>query len=113
MFETSGDILNIVIAVCVLAFTIFIVLVINNLLVGLKKVKNMVKEVDKSVRSLLGMIDNVKNKVQKSTSYVYMASEVAKNIFDLVKKNKSDDEDYEDDDYVEVKKTKRKRKKKE
>lgn len=108
MFQTSGDILNMVIAVCVLMFTIFIVLVIYNLLSGLKKIRNMVSEIDKSVRGLLTMIDNVKGKVQKSTSYVYMASEVAKNIFDLVKNKRGGEED-EEDEFVETKKTKKRR----
>jgi hypothetical protein len=111
MFQTSGDILNIIIAICVLIFTVFVVLAIYNFLSGLKKVRNLVSEVEKSVRKLLEIIDSVENKVQKSTSYVYMVSEVAKNIFDLVKKNKRGKGVDEDNSGTKKKRSRRPRKK--
>ncbi len=52
MFETSGDILNLVIAISVLLFTVFLVWTIYYVLASLKKVYKIVNELDKGVKKL-------------------------------------------------------------
>jgi uncharacterized protein YoxC len=107
MFQTSGDILNLVIAISVLLFTVFLVWTIYYVLASLKKVYKIVNELDNGVKKVLETIDTVKDKVNKSTSYLYVAGEVAKNIVNLMKDKISKD----DDEEKEVNEDKRKTKK--
>ncbi|MCF7820437.1 MAG: hypothetical protein K9M44_03140 [Candidatus Pacebacteria bacterium] len=97
MFETSGDILNLVIAICVLAFTVFLVWTIYYFLSSLKRVHKIVAEIEKGVKSAIDGVETIKDKIQKSSSYVYLAGEAAKTIIDLIKKDKKDkDFDFEE-----------------
>jgi uncharacterized protein YoxC len=111
MFETSGDILNLVIAISVLLFTVFLVWTIYYILASLKKVYKIVNELDKGVKKALETIDTIKEKVNKSTSYLYVAGEVAKKIVNLMK-DKVTDFDDEDEEERSKKKNKRSRKNK-
>jgi uncharacterized protein YoxC len=113
MFETSGDILNLVIAISVLLFTVFLVWTIYYVLASLKKVYKIVNELDKGVKKALETIDTIKEKVNKSTSYLYVAGEVAKKVVNLMKDKVTnfDDED-EDEEEITKKKSKRGRKNK-
>ncbi len=113
MLETSGDILNLVIAVSVLTFTIFLVWTIYYLLASFKKVYNIVNELDVGVKKVLQTVDTIKDKVNKSTSYLYVAGEVAKKVVNLMKDkvtNFDSDEDVEEDEKKEKRKTKKSRK---
>ncbi|MCF7794744.1 hypothetical protein K9M50_00075 [Patescibacteria group bacterium] len=96
MFETSGDILNLVIAISVLLFTVFLVWTIYYVLASLKKVYRIVNELDHGVKKVLETIDTIKQKVNKSTSYLYLAGEVVKKAIDLMKEKASTS--YEDND---------------
>jgi uncharacterized protein YoxC len=113
MFETSGDILNLVIAISVLLFTVFLVWTIYYVLASLKKVYKIVNELDKGVKKALETIDTIKEKVNKSTSYLYVAGEVAKKVVNLMKDKVTNfhDED-EDEEEITKKKSKRGRKNK-
>ena len=97
MFETSGDILNFVIAICILAFTFFLVWTIYYFLSSLKKIHKIVEEIEKGVKSAIDGVETIKNKVKKSSSYLYLASEAAKSIIDLIKRDKKEDITEEDD----------------
>ncbi|MFP4514705.1 MAG: hypothetical protein ACLFNO_01730 [Parcubacteria group bacterium] len=112
MFETSGDILNLVIAISVLLFTIFLVWTIYYVLASLRKVYKIVNELDHGVKKVLEAIDSIKEKVNKSTSYLYVAGEVAKNVVNLMKDKISKDDEGDINDIKEkVKKAKKKKKK--
>jgi uncharacterized protein YoxC len=108
MFETSGDILNLVIAISVLLFTVFLVWTIYYVLASLKKVYKIVNELDKGVKKALETIDTIKEKVNKSTSYLYVAGEVAKKVVNLMKDKVTNFHD-EDEDEEEITKKKPKR----
>lgn len=90
MFETSGDILNLVIAICVLAFTFFLVWTIYYFLSSLKKIHKIVEEIEKGVKSAVDGVEVIKSKVKKSSSYVYLVGEAAKSIVDLIKRDKGE-----------------------
>ncbi|HKK54191.1 MAG TPA: hypothetical protein VJ926_01600 [Patescibacteria group bacterium] len=114
MFETSGDILNLVIAISVLVFTGFLVWTIYYVLASLRKVYKIVDQLDHGVKKVLETVDTIKQKVNKSTSYLYIVGEVAKKVVNLMKdKISKDDEEYDDEDDVSDfrEKTKRSRKK--
>jgi uncharacterized protein YoxC len=97
MFETSGDILNLVIAICILAFTFFLVWTIYYFLSSLKKIHKIVDEIEKGVKSVIEGVESIKDKVKKSSSYMYLAGEAAKSIIDLIKKDKKENISEEDD----------------
>lgn len=85
MFETSGDILNLVIAISVLFFTVFLVWTIYYVLASLRKVYKIVNNLDHGVKKVLETVDTIKQKVNKSTSYLYLAGEVVKKAINLMK----------------------------
>jgi predicted PurR-regulated permease PerM len=113
MFETSGDILNLVIAISVLLFTVFLVWTIYYVLASLKKVYKIINDLDQGVKKILETIDTIKQKVNKSTSYFYIVGEVAKKVVNLMKdKISKNDKDYDEDEVNDFKEKTKKSKKK-
>lgn len=84
MFETSADVLNLIIALCVLIFTFFLVWGLYYLISGLRKVYRVINEMDKVVHKINDTVDLVKSKVKKGGSYLYVLGEATKKIVDLV-----------------------------
>ena len=84
MFETSSDILNLIIALSVLLFTVFLVWAIYYLIASLRKIFKIAKDVETGVQKVIDTADVVKKKVKQSSSYLYMAGEVAKRVVDIM-----------------------------
>lgn len=93
MFETSKDILNIVIAISVATFTFFVVWTIYYLLASLRNVFKITKTARKAVQGVGDLAGSIKEKVNSSGAYLTVASDVVKNIFDLAKEFKGDSKD--------------------
>lgn len=108
MFETSKDILNLVIAVSVATFTFFVVWSIYYLLASLRNIFKITKKVKNAVQGIGDLAGSIKEKVNSSGAYLTVASDVVKNIFDLAGEFKKDDSD--DDSRKKKKKSKKKKK---
>lgn len=96
MFETSTDVLYLVIAICVIVFTFFLVWSMYYVAQILRQGNQVIKEVREKIAMFEEMLMNIKSKVAISTTSIAF---VAKEIGTLV-------------DYIKDKKGKGRRKKK-
>ncbi len=105
MFSTSGDILNLVIAVCIIALTIFLCLSLYYLISTVKKAHRVINSVEKGVNKIQELIDFLHGKIKNGGAYLMLAGELIKKGFDYFSnKEKKQEDDYEEE------KPKRKRK---
>jgi len=95
MFSTSGDILNLVIAVCVIALTIFLCLSLYYLISTVKKAHRVINSVEKGVNKIQELIDFLHGKIKNGGAYLMLAGELIKKGFDYFskKEKKYDDEE--------------------
>jgi CHASE3 domain sensor protein len=90
MFLTSGDILNLTLAICLGLLTIFLCWAIYYLVISVHRFYRIVKKVETIVTEAEALVDRVKEKMQGSAAYLFTISEVAKKIFDFVKEKKEE-----------------------
>ncbi|MFA6391191.1 MAG: hypothetical protein WCW66_00365 [Patescibacteria group bacterium] len=112
MFETSKDVLFLVIALCVFIVTIFSVWILYYIAQILKSSKEMVEEVKSKVEEFGNVLNLIREKITHSTT---MLTTVVKGVTDLLnmfkgRKSRKDDE-YEDEFEEEVNNKARRRKK--
>ncbi|MGI6373849.1 MAG: hypothetical protein ACOX0C_00695 [Patescibacteria group bacterium] len=88
MFNTSGDILNLVIAISVGVLTIFISLTLYQLLTSLSRIKKIVKSIEAGVEKFEDLILLIKNKLRHSSTYLMLLAETAKRAVDYLKEKK-------------------------
>lgn len=85
MFETSSDVLNLVLAVCIVALTFFLCWGIYYFVVAVQKWYRITKRVEKGVEEVEEIIGTVKEKLHGSAAYLLTLGDVAKKVFDFVK----------------------------
>jgi len=93
MFETSGDILNLVLSVCIIALTFFLCWGIFYFVAAVSKWYKITKKVEIIVAEAEIIIETVKEKLHGSAAYLFTLGDVAKKIFDYVKEKKEERED--------------------
>jgi len=84
MFNTSGDILNITLAVCVVVLTFFICLGLYYLVSGMHKVHKVIKRVDDGVSKAEEIIEIAREKLKNSSAYFMILGEIAKKAMEFV-----------------------------
>ncbi len=89
MLETSKDLLYIVIAFCVLWFTIFICWMIYYVAMILKRVHIVMETFTKTLEAVRGFFNHAKDKVNNIGSTITTAVEVGKKVADYVGEKKS------------------------
>ncbi len=107
MFNTSGDILNLVLALSVAVLTAFIVVALYYFIASIKKIHNVASGVERGLEKTEEVIDIVKSKINSSTSHLLIVSEFAKQamkFFTDNKKKKSKKESKEEKGLKRVKK---------
>ncbi len=92
MFKTSGDILNISIAVAVVAVAIFLCWTMYYLITNLKRVNKVTKQVEIGINKVDKLIDLIRSKVKQSSSYIFLLGKLADKAMDYFNK-KSDKKD--------------------
>lgn len=85
MFGTSSDILNLVLAVCIIALTFFLCWGIFYFVSAVQKWYKITKKVEKGVDEIEEIILVVKEKLHGSAAYLLTLGDVAKKIFDYAK----------------------------
>jgi len=100
MFSTSLDILNLVLALCVFALTIFLCLALYNLIVSLQRVNKITKLLETGITKIDEVVTMAKDKLHSSSAYFMILVELAKKAMDFVQEKRGD--------LKEVKKTKKK-----
>ncbi len=86
MFETSADILNIVKAVSILSLAVFGSWAIYYFVRILKELFKIINETRLRLEKIDELIKSIKEKVEHSTSYLFLMSEGVKKILDVVSK---------------------------
>jgi len=90
MFETSSDILNLVLSVCIVALTFFLCWGIYYFVVAVQKWYRITRQVEKSVNDVEEIILTVKEKLHGSAAYLLTLGDVAKRVFEYVKERKEE-----------------------
>jgi len=85
MFETSNDILNLVLSVCIIALTFFLCWGIYYFVVAVQKWYKITKKVEKGIDEAEQIIMTVKEKLHGSVANMIMVGDVAKKVYDFVK----------------------------
>ncbi|MCU0679761.1 MAG: hypothetical protein MUF50_00430 [Planctomycetes bacterium] len=88
MFETSRDILNIVLSVSVAVFTFFLCWSLYYVVASFREIFKATREVQESVKKIEDLIDTIKNKVTGGFSNLMAMGEVMKRVMDFVKEKK-------------------------
>lgn len=88
MFTTSGDILNIVIAICIISLTIFLCVSLYYLISTVKKAHKVINLLEKGLNKAQDVIDVVHGKIKNGGAYLMLATELIKKSFDLFLKKK-------------------------
>lgn len=89
MLETSKDILYIVIAFCVLWFTIFVCWVIYYFAMILKRIHGVMEVFTKTVESIGDFFNKAKEKLEKTSSSLTVLIDLGKKIYDTVSEKKA------------------------
>lgn len=87
MLNTSGDILNIVLAISIATLTTFIVIVLYYLIASIKKVHNVAVGVEKGVQKIEELIDLLENKINSTSNYLIILTEFAKQLMSYFSPN--------------------------
>ena len=85
MFETSRDLLNIVIALCLLWLTIFIAWFIYYLVMIMRQAFKTVKEMRSRLHKIDELIKTLKEKIEHSSSYLMLIGEGIKKLVEVIK----------------------------
>lgn len=82
MFSTSGDILNLVLAVCVAALTIFLCTSLYYFISSFKKVHQLLRIIESGVNKTEELINLAKDKIRNGGAYLMILGELAKKAMD-------------------------------
>ena len=85
MLETSSDLLNIVIAFCVLWFTVFVCWFIYYIVIIIKRVADTTDQLAKMAGNVNDFFSEAKTKLKNATSYVPLVIEGVKNLTEYLK----------------------------
>ncbi|MFW0862463.1 MAG: hypothetical protein ACKKL6_02650 [Candidatus Komeilibacteria bacterium] len=89
MLETSKDLLNIVIAFCVLWFTVFMCWFIYYIVMIIKRVSETADQLAKMAGNVNDFFAEAKTKLKNATSYVPLVIEGVKNLTEYLKEKQT------------------------
>jgi hypothetical protein len=88
MFTTSNDVLNLVLALCLIALTFFLCWAIYYFIVSVQKFYRIVRRAEEGVTKAEEILDLAKDKLKSSGMYVSVLAEVAKKAMNFVQEKK-------------------------
>ncbi len=88
MITSSGDILNLVLAIAIVIFTTFIVIAIYYLISSIKGVYRIIHRLESSVSKVEDLIELIKGKVSSTSGHLLMFVELAKQAISFIQDNK-------------------------
>ncbi len=89
MFSTSSDILNLVLAICVILLTFFLCWAIFYLVVSLHRIHRLAKKAQAAVAKAEEVVEIAKSKLKKSGTYFMLLGEIAKKAMEFVEKKRA------------------------
>jgi len=90
MFETSADVLNLVLSACIIALTFFLCWGIYYFVVTVQKWYRIIKKVETGVDEVENIIYTVKDKLHGSAAYLFTLGDVAKRVFEFVQEKRAE-----------------------
>ena len=86
MFNTSGDILNLVLATCVAVLTVFLSIAIYYFISSVHKIHKLISLAEQGIVKAEELVSLVRDKVKNSSAYLMLFAEVAKQAMEYAKK---------------------------
>ncbi len=96
MFTTSGDILNLSIAIAVIAVATFLCWTLYYLISNLRRINKISRQVENIVNKTNGLVDLIKSKVKQSGSYIFLFGKLIDRAMDYFNNKKSNREEKEE-----------------
>ncbi len=90
MFETSSDVLNLVLSVCIIALTFFLCWGVYYFVVAVQKWYRITKKVEAGVSEVEQIIFTVKEKLHGSAAYLFTVGEAAKKVFEFIQEKRAE-----------------------
>ena len=90
MFSTSLDVLNLVLAVCVVALTFFLCWAIYYFVASVQRINRISKRVEAGVAKAEEVVNIAKEKLKNSSAYFMILSEVAKKAMEFVQEKRAE-----------------------
>ncbi len=88
MFTSSGDILNLVLAVSIAVLTFFLCWAIYYFVASVQKVYNLVKRIELGIEKAEELLEIAKGKLKNSSAYFMILGEIVRKAMDFVKEKK-------------------------
>lgn len=88
MFTTSGDILNLVLAVSISILTFFLCWAIYYFVASIQKVYKLTKRVEAGLNKIEEVLDIARDKLKNSSAYFMILGEIARKALEFVKEKK-------------------------
>lgn len=88
MFTTSGDVLNLVLAVSVAVLTFFLCWAIYYFVASIQKVYKLIKRIEAGLSKAEELLELAREKLKNSSAYFMILGEIAKKAMEFVKDKK-------------------------
>lgn len=88
MFQSSSDILNISIALAVLAVAVFLCIFLYRLIQNLRRISVISKKLESVSTNAEELVSSLRSKVKQSGSYVFLLVKLAEKAMDYFSQNK-------------------------
>ncbi|MCF7860207.1 hypothetical protein K9M09_01130 [Patescibacteria group bacterium] len=97
MFETSGDILNWILAVSSGVLVFFLCWALYYFIASAQRIYRLIKQVETGVSKAENLIDLIRDKISSSTSYLAIFGELLKRGMEFAKDRRQKNEDQDGD----------------
>lgn len=84
MFSTSRDILNLVLSVCVVAFTFFLCWFLYYFIASVRNIHRLIARIETGVTKVEEVVALVKEKLKNSSAYLMILGEIAKKAMEFI-----------------------------
>ena len=85
MFSSSIDILNLVLAICIMFLSFFLCWAIYYFVVSAQMIHHLIKRIELGVTKVEGVIETAQDKLRNSSAYFMILGEIAKKAMEFVK----------------------------
>lgn len=85
MFTTSGDVLNLVLAVCVAVLTVFLSIAIYYFISSAHKIHKLISLAERGIIKAEELVSLLRDKVKNGSAYLMLFAEIAKQAMEYAK----------------------------
>lgn len=86
MFASSIDILNLILAICIVALTFFLCWSLYYFISSAQKIHSLIKRVESGVAKAEEVVSIVQEKLKSGSAYLMVLTEIAKQAMEFAKK---------------------------